>query len=219
MLESRGNEASDGLRRIFVVKEKLEWIINERAMAYEGGQHPKHRLTKYHDFFIQRIKDGDNVLDVGCGYGSVARSIANARPLSRVVGIDIYEPRLATAKKIKNPSNLDFVLGDATLELPEGPWNTLILSNVLEHMNNRDEFLQNLLITAKTSRMLIRVPLFERDWQLPLRRELGLNYFSDDDHKIEHQLNEFYSDIENAGLKAVEVVTLWGEIWADCRVK
>ena len=86
-------------------------------------------------------------------------------------------------------------------------------------MNNRDKFLQNLLIAAKTSRMLIRVPLFERDWQLPLRRELGVNYFSDDDHKIEHQLNEFYLDIKNAGLEAVEALTLWGEIWADCRVK
>lgn len=219
MLESRGRRPADGLRRILLIKDNLEWIINERALAYGEGQHPKHRLTNYHDFFIQRITDGDSVLDVGCGYGAVAHSIALSRPLSRVVGIDLYEPRLLIAQNLKTPSNLEFILGDATVALPEGKWSVLILSNILEHIANRENFLRNLLHTSKTSRVLIRVPLFERDWQMPLRRELGVNYFSDEDHKVEHQLKEFYLEIEKADLKAVEVLTLWGEIWADCRVQ
>ncbi|HFB97737.1 MAG TPA: hypothetical protein ENJ62_01220, partial [Bryobacterales bacterium] len=80
ILESRGRDPAPGLRRLFTLQDRLDWVINERAMAYGGGEHPKHRLIKYHDFFIRRISGGQRVLDVGCGYGAVARSIALAHP-------------------------------------------------------------------------------------------------------------------------------------------
>ena len=76
ILESRDNNQSKSIKNLFLIKDKLDWIINERAIKYGNGVHPKHFLTNYHQFFIDRIKDGDNVLDVGCGNGSVAISIA-----------------------------------------------------------------------------------------------------------------------------------------------
>lgn len=77
VLESR-TEPGIALRRLLLLSDKLEWVINERALAYGNGEHPKHRLTKYHEFFTNRIQDGQRILDVGCGYGAVARSIAFA---------------------------------------------------------------------------------------------------------------------------------------------
>ncbi len=217
VLESRSRDPANGLRRLLVLKDRLEWVINERALAYGNGEHPKHRLTRYHWFFIDRIKDGERVLDVGCGYGAVARSIALERPHCRVTGIDMDESRLAQAQTSRNPPNLDFVLGDATSDGPLGSWDVIVLSNVLEHITRRVDFLQKLVRATNASRILIRVPLFERSWQIPLRKELGIGYFSDDDHKIEHQPIELLNELAAAGLQAVEVVTLWGEIWADCR--
>ena len=76
ILESRDSNLSKSIKNLFLIKDKLEWIINERAINYGNGVHPKHLLTNYHQFFIDRIKDGDKVLDVGCGNGSVALSIA-----------------------------------------------------------------------------------------------------------------------------------------------
>ena len=76
ILESRDNNTSQSIKNLFLIKDKLDWIINERALKFGEGIHPKHSLTNYHDFFIERIKNGDNVLDVGCGNGSVAISIA-----------------------------------------------------------------------------------------------------------------------------------------------
>ena len=217
VLDSRSHKPADGLRRLLILKDKLEWVINERAMAYGGNEHPKHRLTRYHKFFIDRINDGERVLDVGCGYGAVARSIARERPRCVVTGIDMNEPRLARALAAANPPNLNFVIGDATREVPPGGWDVVLLSNVLEHVTDRVSFLRGLLIATQAPHILLRVPLFERDWQMPLRREIGVNYFSDDDHKIEHQLNEFHEELASANLLAVETLTLWGEIWADCR--
>ena len=75
ILESRG-DGKKGLKKLFLIKDKLNLVINERALYYGKGIHPKHSLTKYHDFFIENILNGENVLDIGCGYGAVATSVA-----------------------------------------------------------------------------------------------------------------------------------------------
>lgn len=217
VLDSRAPNPADGLRRLLILKDKLEWVINERSMAYGGSEHPKHRLMRYHQFFVERINDGERVLDVGCGYGAVARSIAREHPHCTVTGMDMNEPRLAQARAAENPPNLSFVGGDATREVPPGGWDVIVLSNVLEHVADRIDFLRDLQSASRAPRFLVRVPLFERDWQMPLRRELEVNYFSDDDHKIEHRLKEFHTELDGADMQAVEILTLWGEIWADCR--
>ena len=218
VLDSRHSAPSKGLARLLQLRDRLDWVINERAMVYGKGEHPKHRLTRYHDFFCERVADDDRVLDVGCGYGAVARSIANAYPNSKVTGIDQDRPRLTQAIASKNPPNLNFIEGDATQMVPQGPWNVVVLSNVLEHISKRVDFLRALQASTGASRYLIRVPLFERDWQMALRRELGVDFRSDDDHKIEHTLAEFLEELSLAGLRPVELKTLWGEIWTECRL-
>ena len=217
VLESRTSGPADALRRLFRIQDDLELLLAERATAYGGGEHPKHRLMRYHDFFVDRIPHGSRVLDIGCGYGAVARSIARRVPGASVTGIDMDLPRLEQARRADNPTNLDFVYGDALRDLPSGPWEVVVLSNVLEHIEGRVDFLRRLVERTGARRMLIRVPLFERHWQLPLRRELGVGYFSDPTHFIEHTLGEFDAEISAAGLTIVERLTVWGEIWADCR--
>jgi hypothetical protein len=63
------------------------------------------------------------------------------------------------------------------------------------------------------------VPLFERHWQVAMRRALGVSYFSDPTHYIEHSLDEFAGEIDAAGLEITERLTLCGEIWAVCRAR
>lgn len=219
ILEGRQRDAGRGLRNLFALQDRLTLAINERAAAYGGGEHPKHRLTRYHDFFVERIAPDARVLDIGCGYGAVARSIATRLPRASVLGIDMDGGRLAQARAAANPPNLAFQQGDATRALPAGPWQVVVLSNILEHVERRVEFLRAVLRQAQPERVLIRVPLFERDWQVPMRRELGIGYFSDAGHFIEHSLEEFAAETAAAGLEIVAQKTLWGEIWADCRPK
>jgi len=217
ILESRGSKPADALRRLFVLQDKLDWIINERAMAYGGNVHPKHRLMRYHDFFVDRIAAGSHVLDIGCGYGAVARSIATRVPDSLVVGVELDPGRLSQARSGEVPANLSFIEADARRNLPAGPWNVVVLSNILEHIEDRVGFLHDIVRQAAPEKILIRVPLFERDWKLPLRRELGIGYFSDAEHFIEHRLDELAAELSAAGLKQIETITLWGEIWTECQ--
>lgn len=214
VLESRGGDTKQGLARLFALQDALEHVVNERAMIHGKGEHPKHTLIRYHDFFIAHIGDSERVLDIGCGYGAVARSIAQARPNAHVTGVDYDKGRLAQARMSDNPPNLSFVETDATKSVPPGPWDVVVLSNVLEHITDRVSFLRALIANTQASRFLIRVPLFERDWKLPMRRAVGANYYSDPDHKIEPTQAEFRDEVERAGLSVDELITPWGEIWA-----
>lgn len=218
VLESRGRDPRAALARLFAIQDEWEKIVSERATALNGGEHPKHRLIHYHDFFIDRIFDGQRVLDVGCGYGAVARSIARARPASAVTGLDNDIGRLTQARNSDNPKNLNYVETDATKSVPPGPWDVVVLSNVLEHIADREGFLKALIATTGAKRFLIRVPLFERDWKMPMRREVGANYYSDPDHKIEPTQAEFRAETAAAGLAVDELITPWGEIWASLKV-
>jgi len=219
VLESRGADTGAALGRLFALQDDLEHVVNERALAHGRGEHPKHRLMRYHDFFVERIGESDRVLDVGCGYGAVARSIARARPGAAVMGLDNDKGRLAQARGADNPGNLSFFEADATKKVPPGPWDVVVLSNVLEHIADRVGFLKALIATTGAKRFLIRVPLFERDWKLPMRREVGANYFSDPDHKIEPMREEFRAETAAAGLEIDEMILVWGEIWCALRVR
>lgn len=117
----------------------------------------------------------------------------------------------------KNPSNLSFIYGDATQPNFKEKWDVVVLSNVLEHIESRIEFLTLISSSTKARKYLIRVPCYERNWEVPLKDSFGLNYFTDSDHKIEHKMLEFRSEIDQAQLEITEVITRWGEIWAVCK--
>ena len=185
-------------------------------MAFGKGEHPKHYLTDYHAFFVKNINDGETVLDVGCGYGALARSIAQNKPNSKVVGLDYDKGRLKQAIESQNPKNLEFILGDATKLSLNNTFDVIVLSNVLEHIEHRVDFMLALQKSTKAKKNLIRVPSYERDWQVPLRDKLGINYFNDDDHKIEHKLDEFRNEVIQFKLLPKVLITNWGEIWAIC---
>lgn len=217
VLESRIGAPADALRRLYGVEDSLELVINERAMALGDGEHPKHRLTDYHGFFASQVSDGNRVLDIGCGYGAVARSIARHVPAADVTGIDIEPANVAQARNADNPPNLTFVEGDATEDFPAGSWDVVVLSNVLEHIDERTSFLSKIRERLAPRIVLIRVPLFERSWHMPMRREVGANFLSDPDHRIEHTREAFESEVTAAGYDIIDLRTPWGEIWARCK--
>lgn len=218
IIESRGKNSKAGLKRVFKIKDKLEWIINERAIKYGNGIHPKHKVTDYHKFFIDRISNGETVLDVGCGNGAVSIDIASQNPKSNVFGVDINTINIEKANKLKKDNllkNLVFIHGDIC-DQKEINCDVVILSNIVEHISERNLFLKKIINITSAKLFLIRVPLFERDWQIPFRKEIGSYYYSDPDHKIEHSLEEFINEMGLSKLRIKEVFTMWGEIWASC---
>lgn len=206
----------EALRELLRLETDLAGLIDETGMRYEGGVHPKHRLTRYHDFFVERVRPGERVLDVGCGYGAVAHSVAS-RAGARVVGIDLDARNVAEARRRFPHPELSFVAGDAVLHVPEGPFDVVMASNVVEHIERRVAFYRDLQARVSPRRWLVRVPMVDRDWRVALRRELGLPYFSDRSHYTEYTRASFDAEVAEAGLIVAHLQVSWGEIWAELR--
>jgi 2-polyprenyl-3-methyl-5-hydroxy-6-metoxy-1,4-benzoquinol methylase len=211
---SRGAPA-DALRKLLGLEAFLRVQLDRAAIAYDDGVHAKHRLTGYHDFFVERVRPGERVLDVGCGKAELARDLAE-RADALVTGLDVNALYLEFARSRPHP-RLELVEGDAHEFRPVEPFETVVLSNVLEHIAERPALLRGLAERTGASRFLIRVPLLERDWTIPLRRELGLEWLSDATHFTEYTVSQFETEIAEAGLESVEIQLRWSEIWAEAR--
>ena len=70
--------------------------------------------------------------------------------------------------------------------MPNQKFDVIILSNVLEHIENRIEFLQK--IKNLAPKILIRVPMINRDWITLYKKELGVEWRLDKTHYIEYTL-------------------------------
>lgn len=101
-----------------------------------------------------------------------------------------------------------------TIELP-GSFETVVLSNVLEHIENRRELLDRLRAKVSPKSFLIMVPMIDRDWIISFRRELGLPYFSDPTHFIEYTLESFIQEMQEARLAVSSYEVKWGELYTE----
>lgn len=212
---SRGRP-DDALRRLLAVEDLIFARIDVLAIELDGGVHAKHRLLDYHRFFLERVGRGDRVLDVGCGKGELAHDLAVGAG-ARVTAIDLSSEVLAFARARFRDGGVEFVQADALTFVPEAPFDVVVLSNVLEHIAERPRLLRRLAEVTHASRLLIRVPLLERDWVVALRRDLGLWHYGDPTHETEYTVEQFHEELAEAGLAVEEIHLRWGEIWAVAR--
>jgi len=198
------------IKFLLIIDNKIYGSISKYAVMMEKGIHPKHRLMKYHDFFLKNIRPGDIVLDVGCGNGSVAYDIANKA--ESVVGIDIDGNKIGDAKKYFLMDNIEYICGDIISWSFKQKFDVIILSNVLEHIEDRGGLLKK--IGKLGSKFLIRVPMINRSWVALYKKELGIEYRLDNTHKIEYTIESFTEELEQSGLKINNYSIQFGEIWA-----
>ena len=210
----RGSSPRDSLLMLFELENRLYKLEGRASVEYGGGLHTKHRHTDYHGFFTRNIKAGERVLDIGCGNGFLSYDMASQVEGVRVVGIELSEANVRFAREHYRHPGLEFTQGDALKLLPHESFDVVTLSNVLEHIEHRVEFLQRVRQQIKPKRLILRVPVFERDWRVPLKKELGVDYRLDATHCIEYTQEEFFAELGQAGLRTTHVEFRWGEIWS-----
>lgn len=210
--------SEENLRKMLNLYTFVYQQLGTLAVRYGNGTHPKHRLTKYHDFFVNNVGKHETVLDLGSGRGDVTHDVSKKTD-GEVVGIELNISNLNYAKSTYQRSNLKFFHGDIYKDVPNSHFDVIIMSNILEHLSDRDSLLLNICKKTTPVKVLLRVPYFERDWTVAMKKEMGLNYFLDDTHKVEYTLDQFDEEMGRASLQIASKIVNWGEIWAVMRPK
>jgi len=185
--------------------------ISYKSRKFNNNVHPKHRIMNYHQFFLDNINEESTVLDIGCGLGIVAYKIA--LKAKEVVAVDISKKSIQEAKRKFNRKNIEYIVADATKYDFDEVFDYIVLSNVLEHIQERIPFLKKIKHLSNT--LLIRVPMINRSWLVYYKKEMGIDYRLDSTHYIEYTIPSFKNEIESAGLKIKSYDIQFGEIWAQ----
>lgn len=160
-------------------------LLAEVKAFYESHHEGLERSRRRHRYFYDRltrilrvrVPPGERVLDLGCGSGQLIAALAP----SRGVGIDVSAPAIAAARQAHAGAPLEFLEGDladpAVLARAGGPFDTILLVNVVTHLTDVQAALEALhAVSHPRTRVLIYS--YSRLWQplLRLAELLGLKY-------------------------------------------
>ncbi|MFX1384251.1 MAG: class I SAM-dependent methyltransferase [Promethearchaeota archaeon] len=199
------------LLKLFIRVNNLSYQqINRLSTKLNGGVHPKHEIMKYFNFFNNYIEEGSRILDVGCGIGFVSYKLAKKAKF--VYGIDNNKQAIEYAVRYHSRDNIQYILGDILSHNFKEKFDYVILSNVLEHIKDRYQFLT--VLKNLTKNFLIRVPMINRSWLPIYMKNLGFDYRLDSQHYIEYTLETFKEEIDKVGLIIKSYTIQFGEIWA-----
>lgn len=184
------------------------------------GLHPKHRLMKYHEWFVKRLQKNWKVLDIGCGNGALAYDLRSN--CAFVLGIDINPENIRIARTQFAREGINYVCGDAKQINFQEKFDAIVLSNLLEHFENRVEFLKRIYANqdAKNSPvLLLRVPMITRDWISMYKKEKGVEWRLDSSHFTEYTLEQLKDELDQAGLEIDSYDIQFGEFYGVLRKK
>lgn len=187
----------------FEVQQFVNHQINLMCHAYYDHKHPKHYLWIGHNQYLyENVEVGERVLDIGCGASYYQQRIAEKA--TEVVGVDIRPDRIEMARRNNQKPNVRFELMDVTRDLPSGQFDVAICSHVIEHLDDPILMLNSL--AQKVPRLLVKVPLVDAHWMKLVKRDIGLNWMDDADHRREYTEDLLRQQLEASGWHIVEMI-------------
>lgn len=198
----------------------LEWIFDRLShetsfSIYSPENHPFRKFSK--KFILENIDPESTVLDLGCNLGDI--SFMMAEKAKEVVGIDYDQTAIEKAKATYQLPNLQFYHREAYDYLMENPrqFDTLILSHILEHLDNPEEFLQK--FKGFFKKIYIELPDYDRTYLNQYRKDAGLSLiYTDDDHISEFDRDELDALLQKCQIEVFKSEYRYGvqKLW--CRV-
>lgn len=197
----------------------LEWIFDRLAMEasfahYPAAEHP-HRIHAKRAL-LRHITSQSVVLDLGCSTGDVSAMLAEHA--GHVVGVDHSAESIALAERKHQHPNLTFLHSDALeyLKSTERRFDVLVLSHILEHLDEPEEFLRR--FKGFFPWIYIEVPDFDKTYLNHYRQRLGMDLvYTDDDHVSEFDREELRGILDRSGIRVVEAEYRFGiqRLWCQ----
>lgn len=120
------------------------------------------------------VQDGQHVLDVGCGTGSLSRAVVDSRPQVKVAGIDPVPDYVSFARDAVPLSNARFEVGDVeALPFPARVFDAALALLVLQDLNDPGRAVREMARVTKTGGVVATclwdfqhgMPMFSLLWQ------------------------------------------------------
>jgi 2-polyprenyl-3-methyl-5-hydroxy-6-metoxy-1,4-benzoquinol methylase len=145
----------------------VEALLAEHADRYAFQINSRNRgrdFIRQMESRIERPIEGMRVLDIGCAYGAFAIELANRG--ARVTGVDVSDKWLKLAEiNAQDEQPVTFLKVDAAgpffreMVEPHGPFDLVILNDVLEHIYDTYQLLANIKsVLARNGTVYFRVP-------------------------------------------------------------
>ena len=172
--------------------------FDKYAEQYDKGLMGKGSARFYRDLIrALEVRDGDAVLDVGCGTGSVLSMIGRSRKISGF-GLDVSENMIALARE-KNPDFV-FTTGDsAALPYADGSMDIVMACMAYHHFPDQVTFRQEALRVLKPGGILY---ICDPRFPMPVRWVFN-TFFSDAGF---HSTVQNTEDFERTGFRTAKVV-------------
>ena len=93
------------------------------------------------------LKDGQRILELGCGWGSLTLWMARAYPASSILAVSNSRTQrtfILDRAREHGLDNLDVITADMNAFKPEGPFDRVVSVEMFEHMKNYDRLLRNI---------------------------------------------------------------------------
>lgn len=195
----------------------LEWIFDRLSheMSFKIYKENDHPFRKYSIKFILRmINENHTVLDLGCKYGEISNALAAKS--KKVIGLDFDQKAINIANKRYKKDNLEFVVADARKYLMQTTmeFDVLILSHILEHLDNPKEFLEG--IKSFFTYVYVEVPDFDKSYLNHYRKDEKVDLiYSDNDHVSEFDRFELTQIFSQCNLTVIQAEYIFGiqKVW------
>ena len=197
----------------------LEWIFNRLAheesfKIYPAAEHPARVHSKH--FILSGISNDHYVLDLGCKHGEISNFIAEKA--KEVIAIDHDYNAISKAKSTYKKKNLKFETGEAFdyLSNQNLKFDVLILSHILEHLDNPEDFLFKFKHFFQF--IYIEVPDFQNSYLNEYRFDKNSKLiYTDNDHVSEFDRAELRELVQKCGLTIQKEEYRFGvqKIWCN----
>ena len=192
------------------LKEMSVREFTEAARVYESGHAGIYEICK--DDYPQMLAELEHepfadVLDVGCGTGSVIELLHDTYPDARYTGLDLT-PAMIEVASSKGLPNCEFMAGDAEdLPFADASFDAVLSSNSFHHYPHPEAFFAGALrVLRPGGRLILRdytsndfVVWLMNTFELPLTRLLGHG-----DVRV-LKLSEFRALTEAAGFEVLTI--------------
>ena len=195
-------------------------ILLEKMLSKVGDLGFKRRIIKLLEYL--NIKEGDTVLDCGCGEGFYTMIISELYDV-QITAFDVSAELLERAASwVKNKKRIKFINGDITNGLPfdDNTFDKIVFSEVLEHLERDYDVLKEIYRVAKPDGIVgLTVPNenypFLWDPLNWMREHLGFGHFNPKntilggvwsyDHKRLYLSNKIKKLAEETGFKVLRI--------------